>query len=854
MHLPFTSSNIKPPISRRQRVFPTPRAATGSLQIDHATMATLKPPMTRSSSTDSSALSNIIVAAIDEDASSADHVSASTPPTSLAESGADSAKSSKLQALDRVVEESAEGASSLRRPKRVRSGVSTYNLKKLSDAQGLESAGTSRNVSGLTGKTLVDNAVGESTPFGEKLDQAMDMDWESPAGSATRTSPRRPQRRPSVKDRVKKAAGKMGSVLGKRGREVMEAGKRTLGMKGKEDDGIKPNKIMKQLDMGTKGVLDELDLDVEYEAPHPPPAKKARLSGKAPLHEVAQASSAAAPVPRSSAAGKKMKKWQREGLFVGQDAQHASKKLQKKRPSSSDSDATTTREPSDVKPFPPLPMFQYLDKDRDFTIPFDIYHPSWKKGDEKPKDWSQLNRNRLVGEAKDLWYQSENLPPSSCVCSFPESGDQGCDEQCLNRVMQYECNNSNCGLDSGACSNRAFSELAQRMKKAGPYDVGVEVIKTPNRGFGVRSCRTFAPGQIIMEYTGEIVSEGECQRRMREEYADKQCYYLMELERGLIIDGTRGSMARFINHSCEPNCEVRMVKVGGVPRMGVFAGEAGICTGEELTYDYNFDNFGKNRQVCHCGAQTCRGFLSKRLNAVEMKKVVREEMEKKRKAERDAAKQIEEDERRKKVKTDRGSSWRGWLAVDDPETKERLRQEKKEREEAEKGSTRAQRLAARRQPLPVKREVVEKKSVAKRRKTVALEVEALDAAAGAEEEVAVLAEHAKPANPVSQTRTASQGSKFTEQLDERPSSAYSAGTTVIKKTTEVSITETLTHSTSITAGDDESGEVDGETGLGRKKSLLKSVGQAVRNGLARAGSVNGGGKMKQSTLSFAKAN
>ena len=93
-----------------------------------------------------------------------------------------------------------------------------------------------------------------------------------------------------------------------------------------------------------------------------------------------------------------------------------------------------------------------------------------------------------------------------------------------------------------------------------------------------------------------------------------------ESEDGLIIDGTKGSMARFINHSCAPNCEVRMVKVHGTPRMAVFAGENGIMTGEELTYDYNFDNFGTTKQPCYCGASNCRGTLSKRLNAAEQKK------------------------------------------------------------------------------------------------------------------------------------------------------------------------------------------------------------------------------------------
>ena len=84
-------------------------------------------------------------------------------------------------------------------------------------------------------------------------------------------------------------------------------------------------------------------------------------------------------------------------------------------------------------------------------------------------------------------------------------------------------------------------------------------------------------------------------------------------DQNMIIDATRGSAARFVNHSCEPNC--RMVKwtVAGKPRMALFAGDNGIMTGEELTYDYNFDPFSqKNVQECKCGAPSCRGFLGPR--------------------------------------------------------------------------------------------------------------------------------------------------------------------------------------------------------------------------------------------------
>jgi hypothetical protein len=87
----------------------------------------------------------------------------------------------------------------------------------------------------------------------------------------------------------------------------------------------------------------------------------------------------------------------------------------------------------------------------------------------------------------------------------------------------------------------------------------------------------------------------------------------MLFDQNMIIDATRGSIARFVNHSCEPNC--RMVKwiVAGKPRMALFAGDKPIMTGDELTYDYNFDPFSaKNVQVCRCGSERCRGVLGPR--------------------------------------------------------------------------------------------------------------------------------------------------------------------------------------------------------------------------------------------------
>jgi len=99
----------------------------------------------------------------------------------------------------------------------------------------------------------------------------------------------------------------------------------------------------------------------------------------------------------------------------------------------------------------------------------------------------------------------------------------------------------------------------------------------------------------------------------------------------MIIDATRGSIARFVNHSCEPNCRMEKWTVAGKPRMALFAGENGIMTGQELSYDYNFKSVSftrllplddtdhpnspyssKNVQQCRCGAENCRGILGPR--------------------------------------------------------------------------------------------------------------------------------------------------------------------------------------------------------------------------------------------------
>ncbi|OAA63318.1 histone-lysine n-methyltransferase [Niveomyces insectorum RCEF 264] len=310
---------------------------------------------------------------------------------------------------------------------------------------------------------------------------------------------------------------------------------------------------------------------------------------------------------------KRVKKWLNKGLYAGQPMPEklfhgltaAERKAMAKLP-----ELTKEYPANKTLPQPIYNGLRLLLQGRDFKLPFDVFHPL-PPGQPKPVKYGRFSKNRFVGEAHSIWRKNPHYDDflSKCVCK-PETG---CDEDCQNRIMLYECNDMICNVGPELCHNREFQRLAERTASKNPYNIGVEVFKTPNRGHGIRASRSFRPGQIIMEYIGEIITEEESDRRMNELYKDNECYYLMSFDQSLIIDGTSGSIARFVNHSCLPNC--RMIKwiVSGQPRIALFAGDRPIMTGEELTYDYNFDPYSsKNVQTCLCGSENCRGVLGPR--------------------------------------------------------------------------------------------------------------------------------------------------------------------------------------------------------------------------------------------------
>jgi hypothetical protein len=131
-----------------------------------------------------------------------------------------------------------------------------------------------------------------------------------------------------------------------------------------------------------------------------------------------------------------------------------------------------------------------------------------------------------------------------------------------------------------------------------------------DKGFGLVAAEFIPKETFIIQYIGEVLSiNSEEGKRRLNEYSKSTCTYMMRLSAKEVIDPTyKGNMARFINHSCDPNCETRKWNVRGEIEVGIISIKD-IQKGEELTFDYKFDVYQTPFTRCLCGSAKCKGYL-----------------------------------------------------------------------------------------------------------------------------------------------------------------------------------------------------------------------------------------------------
>ncbi|NXA42898.1 KMT2A methyltransferase, partial [Eudromia elegans] len=149
----------------------------------------------------------------------------------------------------------------------------------------------------------------------------------------------------------------------------------------------------------------------------------------------------------------------------------------------------------------------------------------------------------------------------------------------------------------------------RHLKKTSKEAVGV--YRSPIHGRGLFCKRNIDAGEMVIEYSGNVIRSILTDKR--EKYYDSKgigCY-MFRIDDSEVVDATmHGNAARFINHSCEPNCYSRVINIDGQKHIVIFAMRK-IYRGEELTYDYKFPiEDASNKLPCNCGAKKCRKFLN----------------------------------------------------------------------------------------------------------------------------------------------------------------------------------------------------------------------------------------------------
>ena len=139
----------------------------------------------------------------------------------------------------------------------------------------------------------------------------------------------------------------------------------------------------------------------------------------------------------------------------------------------------------------------------------------------------------------------------------------------------------------------------------------IQVRRSGVHGKGVFALQDIAEGETLIEYVGEVISWDEAQDRHPHDPEDPNHTFYFHVNEDRVIDALfGGNSSRWINHSCDPNCEADEDN----DRIFIKA-IRNIAAGEELNYDYGliidepYTKKLKAEYPCWCGSDNCRGTL-----------------------------------------------------------------------------------------------------------------------------------------------------------------------------------------------------------------------------------------------------
>jgi histone-lysine N-methyltransferase SETD1 len=169
---------------------------------------------------------------------------------------------------------------------------------------------------------------------------------------------------------------------------------------------------------------------------------------------------------------------------------------------------------------------------------------------------------------------------------------------------------SRLSLSTGLASKRLRESQSEH------YEDSFSIRGSTIQGWGLFSERVFKKGEVVAEYVGEYVTNANADAREQLYEESRIQDYQFRVSNDLVIDATKfGGFARYINHSCDPNCISKVIQ-GDPPnermKRVVIISQRDIQVAEEITYDYQFplELDPESRIICNCSSKNCRGFMN----------------------------------------------------------------------------------------------------------------------------------------------------------------------------------------------------------------------------------------------------
>lgn len=158
---------------------------------------------------------------------------------------------------------------------------------------------------------------------------------------------------------------------------------------------------------------------------------------------------------------------------------------------------------------------------------------------------------------------------------------------------------------------KTFNRASQYRRLKTEWQTNVLLRRSAIQGLGLYARKFIERNTMLIEYVGQLIRT--CLTDRREDYYNSRnmgCY-MFKIDDEVTVDATMtGGPARYINHSCDPNCQAEIVTFEREKKIIIISSRK-IREGEELTYDYKFDYEDETDKIpCNCGAYNCRHWMN----------------------------------------------------------------------------------------------------------------------------------------------------------------------------------------------------------------------------------------------------